>query len=250
MTVALNTFRETIRDRILRVIVSVSIFIILISKLIGELSIGQDFKILVDFSLASIDMFGVVLCIFLGASLIHKEIEKKTLYTILSCPIRRWEFILGKYLGMCITLFVTTFLMGLFFVVYYFLMGGQVTTDILGAIFLIFLGLIVLNSIAIFFSILSSPSVSIVVTAIIFFIGRSTYHLKHLAQFYKSEWIEKGALVMYYVLPNFNNFDIKEEATHALTVPSEAYVYALVYALLYSTLMIYLSSLVMNKRNL
>lgn len=248
--VALNTFRETIRDRILRVIVSISIFVIIISKIIGELSIDQDLKILVDFSLASIDMFGVVLCIFLGASLIHREIEKKTLYTVLSCPVHRWEFILGKFLGISATLFVTTGIMGLFFCTYYVFMGGELTVHIVGAIFLIFLGLVVLNSIAIFFSILSSPSVSIIVTAIIFFVGRSSYHLKYISQFYRTALIEYIALGTYYILPNFNNFDIKKEATHAMMVSIDTYIYALVYGSLYSLLMIYLSSLVINKRNL
>ncbi|MEX2664345.1 ABC transporter permease subunit [Candidatus Uabimicrobium amorphum] len=248
--IALNTFRETMRDRILRVIVGVSIFVIVISKIIGELSIGQDLKILVDFSLGTIDIFGVVLCIFIGASLIQREIDKKTLYTILSCPMNRWEFIFGKYLGMCMTLFVSTFVMGIFFCSYYFLMGGQVSLDLVGCIVMLFMGLMVLNSVAILLSVLTSSSVSIIVTAITFFIGRSTYHLKAIPQFSDSATLNYLTNIMYYILPNFNNFDIKEEATHALTIPSEVYLYAFLYMVVYSSVMLYLASLAINKRNL
>ncbi|WP_372371271.1 ABC transporter permease [Candidatus Uabimicrobium sp. HlEnr_7] len=248
--IAINTFRETMRDRILRVIVGVSIFVIIISKIIGELSIGQDLKILVDFSLGTIDIFGVVLCIFIGANLIQREIEKKTLYTILSCPINRWEFILGKYLGMSITLFVSTSVMGTFFCTYYYLMGGKITFDLIGAIILLFMGLMVLNSVAILLSVLASSSVSIIVTAITFFVGRSTYHLKAIPQFNDSAFAKYTSEILYYILPNFNNFDIKEEAAHALTVPGEVYLYACLYMLIYSFLMLYLASLAINKRNL
>src|SRR5690606_20767780 len=90
---AQNTFRESVRDKVLYVLLLFAIASVLGSKAIGWISIGQDIKIVKDFTLASISVFGALIAIFVGTSLLYKEIDKRTLYTILSQPMRRWEFV-------------------------------------------------------------------------------------------------------------------------------------------------------------
>src|SRR5882724_8688883 len=95
--VALNTFREAVRDRVLYNLVFFALVMITAAVLVGQISIGIEELIIVNLGLSAISIFGVVMAVFLGVSLVHKEIERRTLYTLLSKPVHRWEFIAGKY---------------------------------------------------------------------------------------------------------------------------------------------------------
>lgn len=251
LQIAKNTFRETIRDRILRVIIGLCFIVFLISKGIAEISMGQDIKIIADFSLWGIDVFGMTLCIFIGASLIYKEVDKRTLYTVVACPLSRWEFILGKYLGMNATLALSVLLMGIVFYIFFWICGGVFHWKMVGAIFLLFLGLTMLNAIAIFFSTMASPTLSAVFTVAIFLTGRASYELKYLSERYIG--IKRDIFMwLYYLLPNFNNFNIKLIAVHDLPIdhPIASFCGAIGYTLLYSAFMLYLASIIFKKKNL
>src|SRR5262249_61213702 len=113
--ITLNTFREAIRDRVLYNLILFVLLLVASAPLFGAISIDIERLVLVNLSLTSISLFGVIIAIFIGTGLVSKEIEKKTLYTILSRPVRRWEFILGKYFGLLLTLVVNTGLMTLGF---------------------------------------------------------------------------------------------------------------------------------------
>src|SRR6201981_1277027 len=110
-TVAANTFREAVRDRVLYNLVFFALMMIGAAILVGQISIGIDRLVIVNLGLSAISAFGVVMAIFIGVGLIYKEREKRTLYSLLSKPIRRWQFIVGKYAGLLLTLFVNTCLM-------------------------------------------------------------------------------------------------------------------------------------------
>ena len=118
LAIAMNTFRETIRARVLYVLVFFSILVILASKAIGWVSVEQDVRIITDIGLAAIPFFSVLIAIFVGTGLVHKEIDKRTLYIILSRPIRRETFIAGKYLGFAAAIFLVQTLMIAVFLVY------------------------------------------------------------------------------------------------------------------------------------
>lgn len=172
VAIALNTFREAVRDRILYGILFFGIAFLLFNLVLGELSLHQEERVLVDVGLAGISIFSVVIAVFLGVSLLFKEIEKKTLYTVLPKPVRRWEFMLGKFLGLVATLFVQVALMGAVLIVLLWVEGIPPRAATFGSLALIFLEVCLVSSVALFFSSFSTPFVSGVLTLGIFLIGR------------------------------------------------------------------------------
>ncbi len=249
LIIAQNSFREAIRDRVLRVILGVSLLVIVCSSIIGEISLGEELKMILDLSLGAIDLFGVILCTFIGAALIQKEIEKKTIYTLLARPIHRWEFIFGKYIGMVLTLAVSVFIMGTVLCVFYILMGGTFNINMIGAVFMLFMGLALLNAISILFSCMASSTVSSIATIAVFLVGRSTHHLKSMAIVNDNPIFLKVTMFAYYLLPNFNNFNFKSNAFYSLSISGEMYLYSTVYALVYSFFVLLLASFIFEKRN-
>ncbi len=115
--IALNTFREAIRDRILYLLFFFAAVALVFSRLLAVLTVGDRVKIIKDVGLASISLFGVLMAIMVGTGLVYKEIDKKTIYTLLSKPIQRWQFLLGKFFGLVLTLFIMILAMSLIFLV-------------------------------------------------------------------------------------------------------------------------------------
>jgi Cu-processing system permease protein len=175
--ISLNTFRESIRDRILYNLI---IFVLLITAaaiFLGELTAGNEARVIVNLGLAVVLLFGAFIAIFVGVGLVSKEIEKRTVYAIFSKPIGRGEFLVGKYLGLCLTLLLNIFIMGLGITLALLYVGG--TNLILpswSSILLIYFELTILTAIAILFSSFSSPTLSALLTFFIFIIGHSAQH--------------------------------------------------------------------------
>ena len=151
LAIAVNTFREAVRDRVLYLIVVFAVVLIAASTLLSLLTVGSEEKIIKDFSLSMITLFGTATALFIGIGLVYKEIEKRTVYTLLSKPIRRGEFILGKYLGLCLTLAVNLAVMaGAFFIL--LALRGFSADGMWTALLLIYVELLLVTSIAVFFS--------------------------------------------------------------------------------------------------
>lgn len=157
LTVAQNTFREAVRDKVLYVLLFFAAVTIFGSKALAWISIGQDIKIVKDISLAATSIFGVLIAIFVGTSLVYKEIDKRTLYTILSQPMHRYEFILGKYFGLMGLLAVVTLIMTGVSALYVLILGGGLDGVYFLAVLLIFWKLLLVTAFAVLMSALSSP---------------------------------------------------------------------------------------------
>src|SRR6266571_2329676 len=185
LTVARNAFREAVRDRVLYNLV---LFVLLLTGaaiFIGELSGGQEQKIIVDLGLSAILLFGVFIAIFVGVGLVYKELERRTLYAILAKPIGRGEFLLGKYLGLCLTLLVNVAVMGvgLSLALVYVKRGWDpLVKHIWPAILLIYVELMILTAVAMLFSSFSSPALSALLTFFVFVIGHFNSDLRTLSQ--------------------------------------------------------------------
>src|SRR5216110_1831900 len=165
--IARNAFREAVRDRVLYNLVVFALLLIAGAIFLGELSAGQEAKIIVDLGLSAILLFGVFIAIFVGVGLVYKEIERRTLYAILAKPIGRGEFLLGKYLGLSLTLLVNVVVMGLGLsaaVVYVKRGWDPLVIHIWPAVFLIFIELMILTAVALLFSSFSSPALSALLT--------------------------------------------------------------------------------------
>lgn len=247
--ITINTFKEVIRDKIFYTLLFFAALLVGASVLLSTLSVGERIKIIEDLALGSISIFGVIIAIFVGIGLVDKEIQKKTVYTIVSKPIRRYEFLLGKYLGLCLTLLVYISVMSVLFMLILFLYAGIVDLYPLVAVLLIYAELLVITATALFFSTFSTPMLSAAYAMAIFVIGHLTGDLKGLAQKSDSGAVRTVLDVLYYALPNLENFNVRLQVVHHVEVPA-GYVFAsLSYGALYVFVLIIFSALVFQNRD-
>jgi len=244
--VAISVFRESVRDKILYSLVIFAVLMISTSYLIGQLTAGQDVKIIKDLGLASISIFGLLIAVFMGIGLVWKEMEKRSIYALLSKPIRRGEFVVGKYVGLVLTLFINLGLMTVAFYAVLAYMDLTTSADIraswaapatdiqmLRAVALIMVELMLVTAIALFFSTFSTPFLSAMLTIGLWVIGHFNDDLRNVGGYVKSSVAASIGKALYYVLPNFAAFDAKAQVVHAQAVPASYLVLTGVYGLVY-----------------
>ncbi|MFS8086887.1 MAG: ABC transporter permease [Acidobacteriota bacterium] len=251
--IARNAFREAVRDRVLYNLVIFALLLIAGAIFLGELSAGQEAKILVDLGLSAILLFGVFIAIFSGVGLVYKEIERRTLYAILSKPVGRGEFLLGKYLGLCLTLFVNVLIMGVgLSLALVFVKRGldPLVARIWPAVLLIYFELMILTGVALLFSSFSSPALSALLTFFVFTIGHFSADLKSLSHSMGSapaRWLFAG---LYYLLPNLANYNVITSAAHGVLPEARPVILAIVYGLIYIGVLLAATTLIFRRRNL
>lgn len=228
---AQNTFRETIRDRVLYVILVFAVLMIAASSLFGALTIGQDRKIVMDLGLAAIEVFGVAIAVFIGTNMLFKEIDKRTVYVVLTKPIPRPVFLVGKFLGLSLTLGVLLLLMGGAYLGLV-AMKGSFTPALLGAIAMIGVQLLVVVALTLFFSTFASPILSMLFTFCLYVIGHNTEALRTLAQ-KASPAVRALVEALCYLLPNLSTFDAKNLAIYGESVAAGRWWWALGYGAAY-----------------
>ena len=206
LAIAKNTFREAIRDRILYGFLFFAVLLILFSVVLGQLSFNQQIRCTLDVGLAGISFFSVLIAIFLGITLLHKEIEKRTIYTVLSKPVSRATYLLGKFLGLAATMAVQIMLMVAVFFAVLLLMGGELTSGLFFALVLIFVEVLLVISLALFFTSFSSPFLSGIFCLGIFAAGRNADLITELAKTKSLEWLQPILEGVTAVLPNFYLF--------------------------------------------
>jgi ABC-type transport system involved in multi-copper enzyme maturation permease subunit len=251
--VAVNTFREAVRDRVLYNLVFFALMMIGAAILVGQISIGIERLVIVNLGLTAISVFGLVMSIFIGVGLVYKEIEKRTLYTLLAKPIRRWQFLVGKYGGLLLTLLVNTFLMTLGLAAALFYVGRPfVRSDgaILVAIYFILLEFALVTAVALFFSCFSSPMLSTLFTLGIYITGIFVGDIRNVGEFTRNQGIIYVTRLLYYVVPNFRNFNAIAAAAHGEAIPFALFWQNTLYAVLYVVLVLIVSSAVFSYRNL
>lgn len=228
LTIALNAYRESVRDRVLYNLVFFALLLIGASVIIGQLTAGQDVKIIKDLGLAAISLFGVFIAIFIGIGLVSKEVERRSVYALLAKPVRREQLVLGKYAGLVLTLLVNVAVMT---VVWYIVLAylswmspeslklawAAPATDprMLIAVALIFVELMLVTAIALFFSTFSSPILSAAMAFGLYAVGQLSPDFKNLGPILESRAVGLIAQTLYYVLPNLAAFDVKAEVVHA-----------------------------------
>src|ERR1039458_9364788 len=215
--VAINTFREAVRDRVLYNLIFFALMMIGAAIIVGQISIGIERLVIINLGLSAISIFGLVMAVFIGVGLVSKEIEKRTLYSLLAKPIRRWEFLVGKYAGLLLTLIVNTSFMTIALAAALFYVGRPfVRSDvsILVAIYFILLALALVTALALFFSCFSTPRRSM-----LFLLG--TYlppvfakDIRDLGELTSNPSLNMVTRVIYYLVPNFSNFNAIALARH------------------------------------
>ena len=250
--IARNAFREAVRDRVLYNLVLFVLLLTAASIFIGELSGGQERKIIVDLGLSAMLLFGMFIAIFVGVGLVYKEIERRTIYAVFSKPVGRGEFLVGKYLGLCLTLLVNVLVMGVgvsLALVYVSRGWDPLIPTIWPAVLLIYMELMLLTAIALLFSSFSSPALSALLTFLVFVIGHFSADLKTIAVALGStvaRWLFTG---LYYLLPNLANYSFITPAAHG-RAPSLGMVLATgLYAGVYITVVLAAATLIFSRRN-
>lgn len=250
--IARNAFREALRDRVLYNLVLFVLLLTVAAIYLGELSAGQEARIIVNMGLSAMLLFGAFISIFVGVGLVYKEIERRTVYAIFSKPVGRGEFLVGKYFGLCLTLAVNTAVMGAgVSLALMYVSGGwdPLVASIWPAVLMIYMELMILTAVALLFSSFSSPALSALLTFFVFIIGHFSADLKTLAASMgttSARWFF-GAL--YYLLPNLSNYSYITPAAHGQTPPPSLMLASFAYAVMYITILLAAATLVFNRRN-
>jgi len=251
--VAVNAFREAIRDRVLYNLIFFALMMFGAAILVGQISIGIERLVIVNLGLSAISIIGLIMATFIGVGLVYKEIEKRTLYSLLAKPVRRWEFLVGKYAGLLLTLAVNTALMtlglaaALFYVSRHF---ERSDVSILVAIYFILLELALVTALALFFSCFSSPMLSTLFTLGIYITGVFAQDIRDFGLVTKNPALLGLTRVLYYLLPNFHNFNGIAAAAYGDKIPTALIAQNTLYALLYVTVILLGASAVFSGRNL
>ncbi|MEE9217921.1 MAG: ABC transporter permease subunit [Acidobacteriota bacterium] len=248
LAIAANTFREAIRDRVLYLLLGFALLMIGSSIFLSLLTVGSREKIIIDLGLSAISLFGVLSAIFLGVGLVFKEIDKRTIYTIVTKPVGRAQFILGKYLGLVLTLSVNLVVMTLGFYAL-LLYEGAAHARLLPAIGLTLLELLVVTALALLFSSFSTPILSALFTLGAYLAGQLSWSLRLLQDRLDPGIGRAVCEFFYWVLPNLWRFNIRAEVTHAVPVPLAEVGLTAVYGLAYAALLVFIACLSFERRD-
>jgi len=250
--IASNTFREAVRDRVLYNLIAFALLLSGAAILVSQISIEIERLVVVNLGLTAVCLFGIVIAIFIGIGLVSKEIEKRTLYTVLSRPVRRWEFIVGKFFGLAGTLAVNTFFMAigvfgaLLYVTHEF---SRPDAFILVALYFIVLQFLIICSLALLFSSFSTPLLAAVFAFSLFVIGSFADDLRGFASMAHgaARWFATAAA---YLVPNFSSLNVISAVAHQQPVSLQLIVQNTLYALFYTAMALSGAVLIFERRNL
>ena len=251
-SIAINTFRESVRDRVLYNLILFVLVLVGASVFVSELSIDQETKFIADLGLSSMLVFGGLIAIFIGVGLVYKEIDKRTIYNLLSKPVHRHEFIMGKYMGLAMTLLVNSAVMvvGTELALVYANHGPvQLQVSVLPAAYLIFLELLLLVAVALFFSTFTTPMLAALYSFAIYIIGHLSGDLQLAASLTNSTLTRYILTVFYYLLPNLSNFGFISEASHGRIAPLGMVLRVTVYAAVYIAILLSATTMIFQRRN-
>jgi ABC-type transport system involved in multi-copper enzyme maturation permease subunit len=253
--IARNTFREAARNKVLYSLLFFAVLLILSALALGELSLNEEVRMTRDLGLFGIDLFSVLIAIFVGVNLLYKELDLKTIYTILPKPIARWEFVVGKWVGMLVTLGLQIAVMGAVLALTTLAQGGGLDLSIAKALWLLLVNVTVVTSVAILFSSFSSPFLSGFFSLGVFVMGRSVPDIRLLTA-RAGGAAARAVEVASYALPNLHLFypsgaivGAQQVSIHGQFVGMDYLVSATLYGAGYSALVLGLAMLIFRRRD-
>ena len=260
--IAINVFRESVRDKVLYNLVLFAMLLTASSYLIGQLTAGQDVKIIKDLGLSATSVFGLFIAVFIGIGLVSKEVERRSIYSLLAKPITRAQLVVGKYCGLVLTLAVNIAAMALALYVVLAYMSWGVAPEvrsvwdapaldpaIVKVVLLILVELMLVTALALFFSTFSSPMLSAALTFGLYIVGHFSGDLRNFQQVVDSPATARVARGLYWVLPNLSQFDIKSDVVHGIHVPLGYLAMVSAYAALYIAILLAISAQVFSRRD-
>ena len=241
--IAVNTFREALRDKVLYLFLGFAVLLLASSKVFGILTVGEQDKIIKDLGLAGIQFFLMLIAVMMSVILISREIDSKTVYFILAKPVRRWHFLLGKYAGLMATVLVNLILMTVVLVFFVWLYGGGFDPRLFLATGMIGVEMAVLVAFATLFSVLTKPILGSVFTLAVFVVGHLSQDLWLLTRHLPGSFGRTLVSVLYYLVPNLERFNFKTEVVHQLPIPAGAIGLSVVYGCFFAGLVLVLACL-------
>lgn len=248
INIAKNTFKETVRDKILYGILAFALLFLSSTLFLGSISLGEDIKMIKDFGLAGIYAFSIIITIFLGTSLIYKELEKRTVYIILTKPVSTIQFVLGKFLGLWVSITLNVALMTVVHLVLVYVKGGGFDFLSLYAILLLIFELAIFIALTILFSSITTPLAGTLYAIIILYVGHSLDMLKKYAE-QASAAFRYFADVVYYLLPNLEKFNIRNSVVHDIAPRTGEIIYPIIYSALYCSILLWLAVISLKKQD-
>lgn len=252
--IALNTFRETVRDRVLYAFFVFACSITVLGILLGSLSVGQDIRIIEDIGLTAIAIIGGIICVFAGTNLVYKELERRTIYVIFTKPVSSWQFIAGKYLGLVMCIFVVTLAMGTFLLGLIWMQdpGHQIQlhlSRLIASLGLVFLELLFVLALATFFSTFSTPIMSVIFTLSLWFIGHLGGSLLDLSRMSSNPATQQILNALYWCLPDLAQLTrVRSVIMYGKEPTQEIIIFLLSYVFAFIVFLLVLASVVNERR--
>lgn len=248
LAVALNTFREGMRQRLLLVSGIFAVILTVISIFLEPFALGEIAKIVRDFGLGIASLLAVFVVIFVGASILHRDIERRTIYTVITRPVKPAEIVIGKFAGLSLLVIVLLFAMTAVQQLVLLVTEGRVDLLLVMAPLLGILEILVLVSLLLFFSSFSSATFSSIMTTICFIAGHAAPDLKLFASTTKVPMLKTLALAGYYLIPNLEYFNVRLEVVYRLPLPVDQLLFTVAYGLAYTVAVLYFSVLIFSGR--
>ncbi|HXV78036.1 MAG TPA: ABC transporter permease [Candidatus Polarisedimenticolaceae bacterium] len=245
--IAINTFREAIRDRVLYLLLVFALLLIGTSRLLSLLTVGSELKIIKDVGLSAISLFGALTAVFVGVSLVFKEIEKRTVYTLLANPVRRWQFIAGKFAGLVTVLSLNVVMMFLALALV-LAFWSESPWPLVPAVVLILVELAIVTAFALLFSTLTNPMLAAVWTFAAYVAGHLSWSLLLLRDKLSPGFGQRACEVAFWLLPNLERLNIKAEVVHGLPLPAGYVWIAIGYGAGYASVVLALACVVFERK--
>lgn len=247
--IATNTFREAVRDRALHSILFFAVILLFVSLALKEVSIGDTDKVVRGVALGGISLIAAIIAVFLGVGLVYKEIEKKTIYTLASKPLPRWQLLLGKYVGLWLTMAAEVVLLGVFYTVIVGAQQGLPGGGVYLSLGLLMFELTLLTAWATLFSTFAAPMTASAFTICIYLVGHLADDLALFAQRADEGPFKTMLEGLYRVVPNLEMFNVRTEAVHGIVVPAAEVAWTAAYGLGYTAAVLAVAMLIFQKRD-
>ena len=248
-TIATNTVREAIRNKLLYVLLFFAVALILAGVFLSSLSYVESERILQDIGLAAIRLFSVAIAIFVGVNLIYKEVDRRTVYTILSKPLSRTEFLLGKYVGLVLTIWMQMAVMVMAFAGVSLATGAPLTPAHAAAFFLTGVELALVVALATLFSSFTTPMLASFFSGGLWFVGHLTRDLRDLGAASDLESVQRLTALLHRVLPDLESFNLSIEAAHGLPVVASDVWLPLLYGAGYVAILLVAATALFGRRD-
>jgi len=251
-TIAINTFKETIRNRILINIFVFAFFIFILSVMIGEWSLGEQIKVITDFGLTGLHFIAVLIAIFIGINLVSKEINSRTIYNTLSKNIERWQFLLGHFFGLAMTLFINMFLLGIVLILILSLYSTTLDFGLFLPVMMIYGEMLIIIAFSIMFSIITNTTLAAIYTIVVFIAGSLIKDVVVLFNNMEASNTIINAIIKFlsWVLPDLQLYNVIPEYVHQIQITSVYIISVLFYTIFYLAFVMTVSILIFNKKDL